>query len=39
MYEMFYPTKYDLSTQVDTMLEYEIDTYGGEQYSHLYMVM
>ena len=32
MYECFKPTKYDLSTQADTMLEYEIDTYGGESY-------
>ena len=30
MYEMFHPTDYDLSSQTDTMLEYEIDTYGGE---------
>ena len=30
MYEMFLPTQYDLSTQADTMLEYQIDTYGGE---------
>ena len=29
MYECFQPTKYDLSTQTDTMLEYRIDTYGG----------
>ncbi|KAL8825654.1 MAG: hypothetical protein Q9191_004279 [Dirinaria sp. TL-2023a] len=29
MYEMFLDTKYDLSTQVDTMLEYQIDTFGG----------
>ncbi|CAD6585747.1 MAG: hypothetical protein ASARMPREDX12_002107 [Alectoria sarmentosa] len=29
MYEMFLPTEFDLSTQADTMLEYQIDTYGG----------
>ncbi|KAK4694818.1 glutamyl endopeptidase, partial [Lecanoromycetidae sp. Uapishka_2] len=29
MYEMFLPTDFDLSTQADTMLEYQIDTYGG----------
>ena len=29
MYEMFLPTQYDLSTQSDTMLEYQIDTFGG----------
>ncbi|KAL9602705.1 MAG: hypothetical protein Q9219_001695 [cf. Caloplaca sp. 3 TL-2023] len=29
MYEMFLPTEYDLSTQKDTMLEYQIDTFGG----------
>lgn len=23
-------TKYDLATQADTMLEYQIDTFGGE---------
>ena len=32
MYECFMPTKFDLSTQADTMLEYEIDTFGGESY-------
>ena len=30
MYECFMRTKFDLSTQADTMLEYEIDTFGGE---------
>ena len=30
MYEHFTKTKFDLSTQRDTMLEYEIDTFGGE---------
>lgn len=30
MYECFLQTNYDLSTQADTMLEYQIDTYGGE---------
>ena len=30
MYEMFLPTDYDLSTQTDTMLEYQIDTFGGK---------
>lgn len=30
MYEMFLPTEYDLATQADTMLEYQIDTFGGE---------
>ena len=30
MYEMFLPTNFDLATQSDTMLEYQIDTYGGE---------
>ena len=30
MYEMFLPTEFDLSSQADTMLEYQIDTYGGE---------
>ncbi|KAF6227395.1 hypothetical protein HO133_008839 [Letharia lupina] len=29
MYEMFLPTDFDLSTQADTMLEYQIDTFGG----------
>ncbi|KAL8705089.1 MAG: hypothetical protein Q9201_001772 [Fulgogasparrea decipioides] len=29
MYEMFLETRYDLATQADTMLEYQIDTYGG----------
>ncbi|KAL6718682.1 hypothetical protein ACLMJK_002916 [Lecanora helva] len=29
MYEMFLPTQFDLSTQADTMLEYQIDTFGG----------
>ncbi|MCJ1438955.1 hypothetical protein MMC27_008345 [Xylographa pallens] len=29
MYEMFLPTKFNLATQADTMLEYQIDTYGG----------
>ncbi|KAL9620303.1 MAG: hypothetical protein Q9160_005202 [Pyrenula sp. 1 TL-2023] len=29
MHEMFLPTQYDLATQTDTMLEYQIDTYGG----------
>lgn len=39
MYEMFYPTEYDLSTQADTMLEYEIDTFGGEWCLRLCMVV
>ena len=39
MYEMFHPTEYDLSTQADTMLEYEIDTFGGEYDLRSYMVM
>ena len=30
MYEMFLPTEFDLATQADTMLEYQIDTFGGE---------
>lgn len=30
IYECFRQTKYDLSTQADNMLEYQIDTYGGE---------
>ena len=30
MYEMFLPTDFDLSTQADTMLEYQIDTFGGK---------
>ncbi len=30
MYECFLPTEFDLSTQADTMLEYQIDTFGGE---------
>ena len=30
MYEMFLPTQYDLASQTDTMLEYQIDTFGGE---------
>ncbi|KAL9035035.1 MAG: hypothetical protein Q9214_006774, partial [Letrouitia sp. 1 TL-2023] len=29
MYEMFLPTDFDLATQADTMLEYQIDTFGG----------
>ncbi|KAI4190981.1 MAG: hypothetical protein L6R41_000431 [Letrouitia leprolyta] len=29
MYEMFMPTEFDLATQADTMLEYRIDTFGG----------
>ncbi|KAL9010457.1 MAG: hypothetical protein Q9173_004607 [Seirophora scorigena] len=29
MYEMFLETKYDLALQADTMLEYQIDTFGG----------
>lgn len=29
MYEMFLPTDFDLSSQADTMLEYQIDTFGG----------
>ncbi|KAL8845843.1 MAG: hypothetical protein Q9221_009019 [Calogaya cf. arnoldii] len=29
MYEMFLPTQFNLSNQADTMLEYQIDTYGG----------
>ncbi|KAI9652268.1 MAG: hypothetical protein M1831_007116 [Alyxoria varia] len=29
MYEMFLPTQYDLTAQKDTMLEYQIDTFGG----------
>lgn len=32
MYEMFLPTDFDLSTQADTMLEYQMDSYGGESY-------
>ncbi|KAI4209751.1 MAG: hypothetical protein LQ351_007347 [Letrouitia transgressa] len=28
MYEMFLPTDFDLATQADTMLEYQIDTFG-----------
>ncbi len=35
MYEMFLPTEFDLATQADTMLEYQIDTYGGESCLHL----
>ena len=34
MYEMFLPTNFDLATQADTMLEYQIDTYGGESCLH-----
>ncbi len=30
MYEMFHQTEFNLATQADTMLEYRIDTYGGE---------
>ena len=30
MYEMFLPTDFDLTSQADTMLEYQIDTYGGK---------
>ncbi|KAL8832995.1 MAG: hypothetical protein Q9170_004594 [Blastenia crenularia] len=29
MYEMFLPTDFDLSNQADMMLEYQIDTFGG----------
>ena len=32
MYEMFLPTEFDLAVQVDTMLEYQIDTFGGNQF-------
>ena len=35
MYECFMPTQFDLSTQADTVLEYEIDTFGGESYAQL----
>ena len=31
MYEMFLPTEFDLATQSDTMLEYQIDTFGGKK--------
>lgn len=30
MYECFLPTEFDIATQADTMLEYEIDTFGGK---------
>ena len=33
MHEMFLPTEYDLAQQADTMLEYQIDTYGGRTIS------
>lgn len=36
MYECFLPTEFDISTQPDTMLEYEIDTFGGEFCVQLY---
>ena len=35
MYECFIPTEFDLSTQADTMLEYQIDTFGGEPCTYL----
>ena len=31
VYEMFLPAQYDLATQPDTMLEYQIDTFGGKR--------
>ena len=38
MYECYRPTKFDLSKQVDTMLEYQIDTFGGESlHEHTYL--
>lgn len=37
MYEMFLETEFDLSTQADTMLEYQIDTFGGESFVPLYL--
>ena len=30
MYECFLQTEFDLSMQADTMLEYQIDTFGGQ---------
>ena len=36
MYEMFLPTDFDLSLQADTMLEYQIDTFGGQYPCRLY---
>lgn len=32
MHEMFLPTEFDLAEQADTMLEYQIDTFGGESF-------
>ena len=40
MYEMFLSTEFDLSTQADTMLEYQIDTFGGKSWlcvSYIYV--
>ena len=33
MHEMFLPTEFDLAQQADTMLEYQIDTFGGRSIS------
>lgn len=33
MHEMFLPTEFDLAQQADTMLEYQIDTFGGKSIS------
>ena len=30
MYEMFLQTEFDLAEQEDTMLQYQIDTFGGK---------
>ena len=37
MYECFLSTDFDLATQTDTMLEYQIDTFGGESCSQSYL--
>ena len=38
MYECYLPTEFDLSKQADTMLEYQIDTFGGESlHEHTYL--
>ncbi|KAL9106121.1 MAG: hypothetical protein Q9227_008821 [Pyrenula ochraceoflavens] len=36
MYEMFLPTEFDLAQQADTMLEYQIDTFGGNSGSPVF---
>ena len=34
MHEMFLPTEFDLAEQADTMLQYQIDTFGGKSFCY-----